>query len=260
MLLNSVIIVLREVLEAALIFSILLALSKQSKIHCTWIIWSLLIGVFGAVVYGINIPLISEWFDGVGQEVVNAMMQYAVYIMLLFYIVILLLYVSKPETGKQKLLIVMMVLITSIAMIREGAEILLYFFSVTRSVNHYAAVMMGMIIGASIGISIGFLFYYLLLNIREKWSMIIGLGLLILVSSGMISQATLLMIQADWLPAQMPLWNTSDFLSEKSVLGQLLYALVGYEATPTALQASMYLGGLILPVFIIVLLKIKFKS
>ena len=163
MLLNSVIIVLREVLEAALIFSILLALSKQSRIHRTWIIWSLLIGLFGAVIYGINIPLVSEWFDGVGQEVVNALMQYAVYIMLLLYIIILLLYASEPAPETRKLLVIMMVLITSIAMICEGAEILLYFFSVTRSAHHYAAVMMGMIIGASIGISIGFLFYYCLL-------------------------------------------------------------------------------------------------
>lgn len=253
MLLNSVIIVLREVLEAALIFSILLALSKQSKIHRTWILWSLFIGLIGAVVYGINIPLVSDWFDGVGQEVTNALMQYSVYLMLLFYIIVLLLYASKPDSGRRWLLVLMMILITSTAMIREGAEILLYFFSVTRSANHYLAVIMGMTIGASIGLSIGFLFYYLLINLREKWAMVFGLGLLILVSSGMISQATLLMIQADWLPSQMPLWSTSDILSEQSVLGQLLYALLGYEATPTALQASMYLLGLLLPILIIVL-------
>ena len=83
MLLNSVIIVLREVLEAALMISILLALSKQINISYSWIIWSLLIGTVGAVVYGISIPMVSEWFDGVGQEVTNALMQYAVYILLL---------------------------------------------------------------------------------------------------------------------------------------------------------------------------------
>ena len=255
MLLNSVIIVLREVLEATLIFSILLALSRQSKIHCSWITWSLLIGMFGAVVYGINIPLVSEWFDGVGQEVVNALMQYSVYILLLFYIIILHLYAAQPATATRKLLVIMMILITAITMSREGSEIFRYFLSAIHSDNHYAAIMMGMIIGASIGTSIGVLFYYLLLNIREQWSMNFGLGLLILAAAGLISQATLLMIQADWLPAQRPVWDSSAILSERSLPGQLLYALVGYEATPTALQAGMYLAGLILPVFIILLLK-----
>ncbi len=255
MLLNSVIIVLREVLEAALIFSILLALSKQSGIQRTWILWSLIFGTVGAVIYGTNIPLVSDWFDGVGQEVSNAIIQYAVYIMLLGYIILLLNFNYRKKIILQRMLIIIMIFITSTAMIREGAEILLYYLSVTRSQNHYAAVIMGMTIGVSIGVSIGFLFYYLLVNISEKWAMSFGLGLLILVSSGMISQATLLMIQADWLPAQMPLWNTTQWLSEKSVLGQLLYALLGYEATPTAIQASMYLSGLILPVIIILILR-----
>jgi len=75
---------------------------------------------------------------------------------------------------------------------------------------------------------------------------IVGLGLLSLVAAGMLSQAVLLLIQADWLPSQLPLWDTSEWLSENSVTGQLLYALIGYEATPTALQAFFYFGGLLL--------------
>ena len=121
-------------------------------------------------------------------------------------------------------------------------------------------VLMGMTIGASIGISIGLLFYYLLTNLVPKWSFIIGLVLMILVAAAMISQASLLLIQADWLPAQLPLWDTSDWLSERSATGQLLYALIGYEATPTAIQAGLYLCGLMLPVILITGLHLKYHS
>ena len=100
--------------------------------------------------------------------------------------------------------------------------------------------------GACIGVSVGVLIYYFLSALSGRMAWIVGLGLLSLVAAGMLSQAVLLLIQADWLPSHLPLWDTSDWLSENSVTGQLLYALIGYEATPTALQASFYFGGLFL--------------
>lgn len=257
MLLSSVIIVLREVLEAALLFSILIALSKQMGLNLRWLVWSLLIGLCSAFIYGMNIDMVSEWFEGVGQEVSNAMMQLVIYLMLVFYMLMLSYFLDKQKISK-KLLSFIMIVITSLAMTREGAEIILYFFSVTRSDNYYLVVLIGMTIGASIGISIGLLFYYLLRSLNSDKSILIGLVLLLLVAAGMVSQASLLLIQADWLPAQLPLWDTSDVLSEKSILGQLLYALIGYESTPTFVQVSLYLLAYILPVSLILGFKFKY--
>ena len=44
MLLSSVILVLREVLEAALLFSLLMALSKRLGISCRWVVVALITG------------------------------------------------------------------------------------------------------------------------------------------------------------------------------------------------------------------------
>ncbi|WP_198262696.1 FTR1 family protein [sulfur-oxidizing endosymbiont of Gigantopelta aegis] len=250
MLLSSVIIVLREVLEAALLFSILIALSKQMSLNFRWLVWSLSLGVVGAMVYGTNINIVSDWFEGVGQEVINALIQFIIYFMLVFYMVMLTRFFYQKSIPKSLLCFIMSVII-SMAVTREGAEIILYFFSVTRSGTYYMPVVIGMTIGASIGVSVGLLFYYLLSNLKLKRSIFIGLVLLLLVSSGMVSQASLLLIQADWLPGQLPLWNTSNLLSEQSVTGQLLYALIGYESTPTAIQASLYLIGFLLPIGLI---------
>lgn len=254
MLLSSVIIVLREVLEAALLFSILIALSKQMGLGIRWLGLSVFIGTCSAVAYGVNIEYVSEWFDGVGQEVTNALLQLIVYFMLVFYMLMLSSFSDKNKASG-RLLKFFMIVITSLAMTREGSEIMLYFFSVTRHDNYFMATFIGMTIGASIGVSIGLLFYYLLRSLSSKKSIFIGLTLLLLVAAGMVSQASLLLIQADWLPAQLPLWNTSAYLSEKSVIGQLLYALIGYESTPTSIQVSLYILAYIFPVSLLIGLK-----
>ena len=254
MLLSSVIIVLREVIEAALLFSILTALSNKMGFNLKWIALFILFGMMGAVLYAMNINTVSEWFDGVGQEVFNALFLISIYFVLLCYLLVLTKFIFVSQVSVS-FLIFLLFIISTLAITREGAEIILYFFSVTLQEEHFSAVFLGMLIGASIGISVGLLFYYVLISINSKLSFIIGFILLTLIGAGMISQASLLLIQADWLEAQLPLWNFSSYLSETSLTGQLFYALIGYESTPTAIQFSLWLSSLVLPVVLFFIVK-----
>ena len=79
MLLTSVILVLREVLEAALLLSILLAMSQYAGLTARWILIALAGGILGSIAYGAGIGTVSEAFDGMGQELLNAAMQFAIY-------------------------------------------------------------------------------------------------------------------------------------------------------------------------------------
>jgi high-affinity iron transporter len=108
----------------------------------------------------------------------------------------------------------------------------------------FSAVSIGSVAGAGIGFSIGVLFYYLLVALPERRSLRISLVLLGLAAANMCIQATSLLIQADWLPAAQPLWDTSNWIHEGSLPGQLLYALVGYEATPSPIEAGAYVAAL----------------
>jgi len=74
----------------------------------------------------------------------------------------------------------------------------------------------------------------------------VGYVLTVLVAGSMISQTIQQLTQADWLISQYPIWDISMWISEHSVTGQLLYALIGYEATPTAIQVTAYLFALII--------------
>lgn len=252
MLLTSVIIVLREVLEAALLVSILLALSNVLGLSRRWVGWSLGAGMAGACIYSLGVAAISDWFDGVGQEVTSAALQFLVYLLLLLF-TFLLLRASGARRLSEKLMMLIMAATVSLAITREGFEVLVYIYGFSNDLPRFATILMGSAIGASIGISIGALIYYFVSSLSYQQSLVLGIGLLALVAAGMLSQAVLLLIQADWLPSQLPIWDSSEWLSEKSVTGQLMYALIGYEATPTALQASFYFGGLLLLLVVAVL-------
>ncbi len=74
----------------------------------------------------------------------------------------------------------------------------------------------------------------------------IGLVLLALFAGNMAAQTILLLTQADWMPYTPQLWDTTGLLTEYSVTGQLLYALIGYEATPSLAQAVSYVAAMLL--------------
>ena len=243
MLLNSVVIVIREALEAALMISILLALSRLLDLRIRWIASALVLGLLSAIAYGYSLPVISDLFDGVGQEVVNATLQYLVFALL----VVCLYHIADNRhstASEHGSLPAIMAVAVVLAIAREGSEILVFLSGFLQSRDFLASVAIGSAIGAIIGISVGVLFYYLLLALPAKRSLPAAAILLSLVGAGMCAQATRLLIQADWVSASGALWDSSGWLPEQSTFGQLLYALIGYEASPSAPEAGAYLFSL----------------
>ena len=240
MLLNSVIIILREVLEAALIVSVLLAMSQKLNISRRWLVIALLLGLVGAIIYAANINYISMAMEGVGQEVANASLHILIYSFIAIFIV------SLKSHDNHQAIVISMLSCVALATIREGSEIVIYingFVSVPELFYH---VVIGSIVGAGIGVSIGIFFYYLISNLSLNKGISLGLLMLIFIAGGMVSQATQLLIQADFIVSQQALWDTSSLISERSLLGQMLYALIGYEATPTPIQSILYISSLII--------------
>ena len=75
MLVNSLIIVLHEVLEAALMISVLMAITRRLELRLRWLATALFLGFAGALAYARLLAPVSNLFDGVGQELVNAALQ-----------------------------------------------------------------------------------------------------------------------------------------------------------------------------------------
>ncbi len=238
MLVNSVIIILREVLEAALIVSVLLALSQKLQLSKNWLTRALFLGGLGAAVYAFNIQTISLAFDGVGQEVLNA----SIHIVLCFAIALFIIVIR--NTQNTKIIYSIMMSCVALAITREGSEIIIYIQGLISIPELMTPVIAGSIIGSGIGVSIGVFFYYFIDNLSFQNGTRLGLFLIVLIAGGMIMQVTQLLIQADIINSQHPIWNTSSLLNERSLVGQLLYAVIGYEATPTPIQIYAYIVNL----------------
>tara|TARA_R110002111_G_scaffold229555_1_gene290771 strand:- start:38 stop:814 length:777 start_codon:yes stop_codon:yes gene_type:complete len=234
MLLNSVIFILREVLEASLIISVFLALSQNRSLSKTWSIPAVLLGLGFAALYASQITAISHAFDGVGQEVTNAGLHLLIYIFMVSTIVLL------KYTGRRQFAIFTMMACVVFASIREGSELIMYLSGFVTAPELFSSVMLGSAIGAGIGVSLGVFFYYSIASMRLNLGLLFGLILLVFIAGGMVSQAVQLLTQADFISSQSAIWNSTFLVDEQSLIGQLLYALIGYESTPTLVQFIAY--------------------
>ena len=178
--------------------------------------------------------------DGAGQEVANAALQFAVYALVLCIVVV------ASRAGPGRWLPPLMALAVACAVTREGAEIMIYVTGFAAAEDQRTAVFAGSALGAGIGISLGILMFSGLRAMAPARCYICCLALLGLIGAGMVMQATMLLEQVDWLPSAQPLWDSSALVSEQSVTGELLYAVFGYEATPSAVQIGLYVGSLLL--------------
>lgn len=251
MFLNAVILILQEILEGALLIAVLMGLNRvfvrlwpnYGNLSWSWVGYSLLLGGFGGWLYAWATPTVSEWFDYVGQEVVNALLHG---FSLLGILVLCFLAPMHLASTRRRLPITQLALmfVVMLAFVREGSEIIIYLAGVTAQHENVTSVLLGASIGAGIGLSCGVFLYYSLSSVKAVWSLRACLVLLALISGNMASQIVMLLSQADWLPYTPTAWDSSALLSESSIPGHLLYALVGYESNPSILQAVCYFLGM----------------
>ncbi len=256
MFINGVVIVLQEILEAALMLSLLLsflhyinrAYAGQTYMRRTWVTYSIVIGVLFAWIYSVNFSRVSEAFDYVGLEITNATIHS---LSSLFLICIAWLVPSREHAGFQlnsghraQLLTVCMIAVVVLAILREGSEIFQFGGGVLGR-DEATSILSGGLIGAGIGVCTGVLLYYALTGLPARLSLRACTLLLALTAGNMASQAVLLLTQADWISYSSTAWSSESLLSEASVVGQLAYALIGYESSPSWLQVGAYfIGGL----------------
>lgn len=255
MLLDIIIIVLRETLEASILISVLLSVSKSQGVSFTWVPASLLAGLAGAVVYGSSLGVISEWFDYAGQEVVNAGLQFSIYLLVAALIPIQ----WRGLACLKRILRNLMSVVVFVALIREGAELYVFYSGFLHKEDVLLKALTSGFVGVAVGLSVGAIVFYALAMANQSKVKVFHAGVLLLVAAGMVLQATQLLIQVDWISSGEPLWDSSWFIAEASVVGQIAYAIFGYEATPSLIEFGAYSLSIIGIVFLAVF-AIKFEK
>lgn len=255
--LSSVILVLREVLEAALIISLLLALTGKLKLNLRWGFLGLAGGLLGSWCLAHYFYQVTEAMDGAGQELLNTLLLLVVIgsLVIVGLMVVPLscasIFKQTPNATCQKILQKLnssrylfygfFLIAVSAAMSREGSEIWIYMSSFFNRRDVLYSALVGGAIGAGIGISLGALAYYLFTFMPRKYFLLVFLLTVSLIAGGLAMQVGKELMQIGWLESAQPIWDTSFIVDEHSLSGELLYALLGYEAKPTTIQSLLYL-------------------
>lgn len=244
---DAVLLVLREVLEAALMFSLLLALSRQYELRLVWSLWALLIGVLGSWFLAHNASTIADALEGTGQEILNAGLYALVALSFMLLALMLMPHLYKKAALHRLKLPLIFVIIVSFSLMREGAEVWIYLSSFTQQPDALTSALIGAIIGTGIGLSLGAITYYLLVFMRRHYFLPTFLIIATLLTGGLSMQIAKQLLQIGLLDSAEPLWDSSFIVAEQSWLGELLYALLGYDAQPTPIQIIFY-GAAIAPI------------
>jgi high-affinity iron transporter len=128
---------------------------------------------------------------------------------------------------------------------REGLETVVFTLAIIFSTST-AGALTGAIIGLAGALGIAFVVYRLghKLNLGRFFTVI---GILLMVfAAGLLADAVENLQQLGWLPVlDTPMWHTASLLSDSSAFGDVLHSFFGYSDAPTPLQLLVYLAYLI---------------
>lgn len=137
-----------------------------------------------------------------------------------------------------------LVLLSFQAVGREGLETVVFTLAIVFSTSTQGA-LAGAALGLAIALVIAFVIYRLghKLNLGRFFT-VIG-ALLMIFAAGLLADVVENVQQLGWLPVlDQPVWNSGGFLSEDSTLGDIAHSFLGYAESPSALQVIVYLGYL----------------
>jgi high-affinity iron transporter len=254
--LGTLLLVFREVLEAALIVSIVAAATRGVARRGAWIGGGIAAGVLGAVLVAFFAGAIAEQMEGMGQEWFNAAVLLAAVAMIGWHVI----WMSKHgrelaqqmkevgsavSSGNRPLTALLVVV--AIAVLREGSEVVLFGYGLVASGESAGGLALGGVLGLLAGVALGFAMYFGLLKIPMKHFFNATNGLLVLLAAGLASEAAGKLVQADALPTLVDqLWDSSWMLSDDSLVGKTLHVLVGYTAQPSGIQIAFYAATVVL--------------
>ena len=250
--LATAIVVFREVLEAALVVSIVFAATRGVIRRGLWVSVGVLGGVLGATAVAFFADAVAAAASGVGQEIFNAAVLFVAVIMLGWHNVWMsrhgrelassLKIAGGAVRGGARPMHVLSAAV-GLAVLREGSELVLFLYGMAASgPGETSGIFAGALTGVGAGVAAGAALYLGLLRIPSSRLFAVTGWMILLLAAGMASQGAAFLVQADILPALGErVWDTRGLISDEGVLGRVLHTLIGYTARPDGIQVLFYL-------------------
>ncbi|MBI1204810.1 MAG: iron permease [Rhodopseudomonas sp.] len=253
--LGALIIVFREVLEAGLIVGIVMAATRGVEGRGRWIMIGIGSGVLGAAIVAGFAGVISQAFQGSGQELFNATVLAIAVVMLMWHnawmarhgreIAAEMRDIGSAVSEGAKPLTALAVVV-GLAVLREGSEVVLFLYGIMASGTSGMSLLTGGLLGIAAGALFTGLTYYGLLAIPQRYIFSVTSWLIALLAAGMAASSVQFLNNAGYAEVlSSTVWDTSWLLTDGSIVGKLMHTLVGYTERPSALQLVVYIGILL---------------
>jgi high-affinity iron transporter len=213
----------------------------------------LVAGLVGSILVAFGAEKISQLAEGMGQELFNASILGIAVAMLAWHNIWMSVHGRElaasakrlgrdVSSGARELSVVLVVI--AVAVLREGSETVLFLYGVAISGDSsQGAMIAGGAIGLVGGMAVGWFLFKGLLRIPLQYFFTATSVLVLLLAAGMAAQAARFLIQANMIPSlASPVWDTSGFVDNSSLLGKVLQGLLGYDAQPSGMQMIFFVA------------------
>ncbi len=249
--------VFREFLEITILLGLFGAAAHNLKNFKLLMASGMLIGSFGASVIAFFAQYISDSLDGVGSDIFDAVIILITVVMLCSTLVWMKFYSRKLRANINSvsegiesgaLSNVMLISLISSTIFREGSEIVLLIHSISM-INHEEvfAYLYGFFIGASAGIIFGLSIYFSLFRFAKKYIFPISTFFMTFIAAGLAAEAARIFSNIGVIDIfGNRAWDTSWLVSDLSITGKILKAILGYSARPKVIEVLFYLGTILI--------------
>jgi high-affinity iron transporter len=249
--LGIALLVFREVLEAALIVTVVAAATRGVPRRGVFVGGGIALGVIGAIVVAVCMGFIEGSLGGIGQEVFEAAVLLTAVVMIGWHVTWMSSHGKEMVQQMQRVTdsvkagsssIAILLAVVALAVLREGSEVVLFLYGMAAGGADKLGFFAGIPLGVACGVAVGFALYFGLLRIPIRYFFSATNWMLVVLASGLAASAAGFLIQANLLPAWgNQLWDSSWLLTNRSIVGQAVHVLTGYEARPAGMQLVFWI-------------------
>jgi high-affinity iron transporter len=247
---SSLVLSLREGLEAALIIGIVLgALHRTGRADLNRPLWA---GVISAFLVSLLAALLLRAVDKELTGTTEQIFEGVTFFLAAGVLTWMILWMRR-ESGSMKSQLESQVNIATtlkgagalyflafISVLREGIELALYLTASSLTSSGFQT-LSGAAIGLVAACLLGYLIYATALHLNLKRFFQVTAVILILFAAGLVAHSIAEFNEAGVIPAVInPIWNLNPLLDEHSVLGVIASTLFGYHGSPSLTEALGY--------------------
>ena len=221
MLINTVILFIRDTLPVFVLVSLLLSFMAVSRAA---VLSGVSVGAILALLTYKNLDWVLYTGDG------NRLEWLKISSLLLGWLALVVSLVAMEQRRSQLITSVALAALSALITLPNAIHFLIYSLAYWPGAQSGSPMILGTIIGLGISLSLATLLNMLLSGFFPA---VVRTLLLCAFCAGQVAGITTMLEQINWLPDQARIWNTAAWLSDESEYGHLFNALIGYEETPS---------------------------